>query len=106
MDGDFGNLKELIAVAKSHDASVFVDEAHSMLGCGENGRGAAEKFDVEDQISLVYGTFSKTFGALGGFVGDGSIPALLRSSLRLFLCAPARGCRRDHQSTRNWNKPT
>jgi 8-amino-7-oxononanoate synthase len=68
MDGDFGNLKELIAVAKSHDASVFVDEAHSMLGCGENGRGAAEKFDVEDQISLVYGTFSKTFGALGGFV--------------------------------------
>jgi glycine C-acetyltransferase len=68
MDGDFGNLNELIAVAKSHDASVFVDEAHSMLGCGENGRGAAEKFDVEDQISLVYGTFSKTFGALGGFV--------------------------------------
>src|SRR4029077_9832209 len=55
MDGDFGNLNELIAVAKSHDASVFVDEAHSMLGCGENGRGAAEKFGVEDQISLVYG---------------------------------------------------
>jgi 8-amino-7-oxononanoate synthase len=68
MDGDFGNLKELIAIAKSHDASVFVDEAHSMLGCGQNGRGAAEKFEVEDQISLIYGTFSKAFGALGGFV--------------------------------------
>src|ERR1700736_5244578 len=68
MDGDFGNLKELIAVAKSHGASVFVDEAHSMLACGQNGRGAAEKFGVEDQISLVYGTFSKAFGALGGFV--------------------------------------
>src|ERR1700730_5582626 len=68
MDGDFGNLKELIAIAKSHDASVFVDEAHSMLGCGQNGRGAAEKFEVEDKISLTYGTFSKAFGALGGFV--------------------------------------
>jgi 7-keto-8-aminopelargonate synthetase-like enzyme len=68
MDGDFGNLKELIAVAKSHGASVFVDEAHSMLACGQNGRGAAEKFDVEDQIPLVYGTFSKAFAALGGFV--------------------------------------
>src|SRR5436305_8570251 len=68
MDGDFGNLKELIAVAQSHDASVFVDEAHSMLSCGQNGRGAAEKFEVEDQISLTYGTFSKAFGALGGFV--------------------------------------
>ncbi len=75
MDGDFGNLKELIAIAKSHDASVFVDEAHSMLGCGQNGRGAAEKFEVEDQISLVYGTFSKAFGALGGFVA-GSMEAV------------------------------
>ena len=68
MDGDFGNLKELIAVAKSHGASVFVDEAHSMLACGEHGRGAAEKFGVEDQIPLIYGTFSKAFAALGGFV--------------------------------------
>ncbi len=68
MDGDFGNLKELIDVADKHNASVFVDEAHSMLACGENGRGAAEKFGVEDRIRLIYGTFSKAFGALGGFV--------------------------------------
>src|SRR5712664_2193912 len=68
MDGDFGNLKELIDVAESHGASVFVDEAHSMLACGEHGRGAAEKFGVEDRVPLVYGTFSKAFGALGGFV--------------------------------------
>jgi 8-amino-7-oxononanoate synthase len=68
MDGDFGNLKELLAVAESHGASVFIDEAHSMLGCGEHGRGAAEHFGVEDRVPLVYGTFSKAFGALGGFV--------------------------------------
>jgi len=68
MDGDFGNLRRLIDVAQSHGASVFVDEAHSMLSCGQNGRGAAEKFEVEDQISVTYGTFSKAFGALGGFV--------------------------------------
>jgi 8-amino-7-oxononanoate synthase len=68
MDGDFGNLKELIAVTDAHGASVFVDEAHSMLACGQNGRGAAEHFGVEDRVRLVYGTFSKAFGALGGFV--------------------------------------
>jgi glycine C-acetyltransferase len=68
MDGDFGNLKELIAVAESHGASVFIDEAHSMLACGEHGRGAAERFGVEDRVPLLYGTFSKAFGALGGFV--------------------------------------
>jgi glycine C-acetyltransferase len=68
MDGDFGNLKELLAVAESHGASVFIDEAHSMLACGDHGRGAAEKFGVEERVPLVYGTFSKAFGALGGFV--------------------------------------
>jgi 8-amino-7-oxononanoate synthase len=68
MDGDFGNLPELLAVAESHGASVFIDEAHSMLACGEHGRGAAEKFGVEEHVPLVYGTFSKAFGALGGFV--------------------------------------
>jgi 8-amino-7-oxononanoate synthase len=68
MDGDFGNLRELMDIAQSHGASVFVDEAHSILACGENGRGAAEKFGVEDRIPLIYGTFSKAFGALGGFV--------------------------------------
>lgn len=68
MDGDFGNLEELIDVTESHGASIFVDEAHSILACGENGHGAAEKFGVADRVPLVYGTFSKAFGALGGFV--------------------------------------
>ncbi|HEV3408945.1 MAG TPA: aminotransferase class I/II-fold pyridoxal phosphate-dependent enzyme [Chthoniobacterales bacterium] len=68
MDGDFGALEELVAVAEGHHASVFIDEAHSMLACGANGRGAAEQFDVEHRIPLIYGTFSKAFGALGGFV--------------------------------------
>lgn len=68
MDGDFGNLKELLAIADSHGASIFIDEAHSILGCGQHGRGAAEHFGVEDRVPLIYGTFSKAFGALGGFV--------------------------------------
>src|SRR5437660_2954751 len=37
MDGDFGNLPELLAIADSHRAKVFIDEAHSILACGENG---------------------------------------------------------------------
>ena len=68
MDGDFGNLPELLAVADSHGAKVFIDEAHSMLACGQTGRGAGEHFGVQDRFPLVYGTFSKAFGALGGFV--------------------------------------
>jgi glycine C-acetyltransferase len=72
MDGDFASLDDLLTVAESHNASVFIDEAHSMLACGENGRGAAELFGVEDRIPLIYGTFSKAFAALGGFVAGSS----------------------------------
>jgi 8-amino-7-oxononanoate synthase len=68
MDGDFGKLPELLDVAESHGASVFIDEAHSMLACGEHGRGAVETFGLEERVPLIYGTFSKAFGALGGFV--------------------------------------
>src|SRR2546427_7081044 len=68
MDGDFASLDGLLDVAESHKASVFIDEAHSMLACGANGRGAAERFGVEKRIPLVYGTFSKAFAAVGGFV--------------------------------------
>ncbi len=68
MDGDFADLDRLLSVAEAHEASVFIDEAHSILACGEHGRGAAEHCGVEARIPLVYGTFSKAFGALGGFV--------------------------------------
>jgi glycine C-acetyltransferase len=68
MDGDLANLGELLHMAESHNASVLIDEAHSMLACGKHGRGAGELLGVEDRIQLVYGTFSKAFGALGGFV--------------------------------------
>lgn len=68
MDGDFADLERLLGVAEAHGASVFIDEAHSILACGKNGRGAAEHCGVENRIPLIYGTFSKAFGALGGFV--------------------------------------
>src|SRR5205823_5237423 len=95
MDGDFGKLKELIDVAESHDASVFIDEAHSMLGCGDHGRGAAEHFGVEDRVPLVYGTFSKAFGAVGGFVAGACINSVMNcavavSGLRRWITQPSR----------------
>src|SRR5213593_3145722 len=58
MDGDFASLDGLLDVAELHKASVFIDEAHSILACGANGRGAAEHFAVEKRIPLIYGTFS------------------------------------------------
>lgn len=89
MEGDFARMEDLIRVAESHNASIFIDEAHSMLACGENGRGAAEIFGVEDRIPLVYGTFSKAFGALGGFVAGASTTI---DYLRLYAHSYAYSC--------------
>lgn len=65
-DGDYGNLKELVAVAKKHGAFTLVDEAHSMLVAGATGRGAVEHFGVLADVDLIIMTFSKSFSGVGG----------------------------------------
>lgn len=67
MLGDIGQLKELVAVAKAHDAMVMDDEAHAMGFFGEKGRGVAEAAGVEDQVDFIVGTFSKSVGTVGGY---------------------------------------
>jgi 8-amino-7-oxononanoate synthase len=67
MRGDIAPLAEFAAVKRKHRAYLVVDEAHSMGVMGQNGRGAAEHFGVEDDVDFVVGTFSKSLGAVGGY---------------------------------------
>ena len=68
MSGDIANLPEIAKLAKNHGASLLVDEAHGMGVLGDNGRGACEYFDVEKDVDVYVGTFSKSLGSIGGFV--------------------------------------
>lgn len=68
MEGDLANLPEIIRLAEKYDAQVMVDDAHGIGVLGENGRGTAEYFGVEDQVDLIMGTFSKSFASMGGFL--------------------------------------
>jgi Aminotransferase class I and II len=68
MDGDTANLPALLEVAERHRVGMLIDEAHSMLVLGADDRGAVEHFGVEQRVALQYGTFSKVFAAVGGFV--------------------------------------
>lgn len=65
-EGDFGNIKEIVRLAKKHGAYTLVDEAHSALVAGENGRGVCEDQDVLEDVDLYVMTFSKAFGGVGG----------------------------------------
>jgi 8-amino-7-oxononanoate synthase len=66
--GEIVGLPRLNKIAKEHNARIMIDDAHSVGVIGKGGRGTASEFNLEDQIDLTMGTFSKTFASLGGFV--------------------------------------
>lgn len=67
-DGDFGNIRGVVSLAKKYHASVLVDEAHSMLVAGPNGKGACEEQGMLGDVDLLVMTFSKSFAGVGGCV--------------------------------------
>ena len=67
-DGDYGTLKDIIEISKKYGAAVLVDEAHSLLVAGENGRGVCEEQNVLAEADMIIATFSKSFGGVGGCV--------------------------------------
>jgi 8-amino-7-oxononanoate synthase len=69
MDGDIPDLPRLIAIKKSADALLMVDEAHSMGVLGRTGRGIGEYFGTPaEDVDLWMGTLSKTFASCGGYI--------------------------------------
>jgi 8-amino-7-oxononanoate synthase len=70
MLGDAAPAAEFAEVTQRHGASLLIDEAHSLGVFGENGRGLAEAEGVSDKADFLVGTFSKSLGAVGGFVAS------------------------------------
>jgi 8-amino-7-oxononanoate synthase len=68
MEGDIVKLPEIVELAKKYDASIMVDDAHSLGILGENGSGTSSHFGLTDNVDLIMGTFSKSFASLGGFI--------------------------------------
>lgn len=68
MEGDIADLPGLVALADVHDAEIMVDDAHAFGILGERGAGTAEHFDVEDEVTFVAATFSKSLASIGGVI--------------------------------------
>lgn len=67
-DGDISMLPEIISLCKAHGAMLMVDDAHGIGVMGNNGRGTVEHFNCLGQVDIITGTFSKSFGCVGGFL--------------------------------------
>lgn len=66
--GEIVKLEELNKIAKRYGARILIDDAHAVGVIGKGGRGTASEFNLENEIDMTMGTFSKTFASLGGFV--------------------------------------
>lgn len=69
MEGTVLSLKKLIMLRRKYKFYLFIDEAHSIGAMGATGRGVAEYCNVPfDEIDIFMGTFTKSFGAAGGYI--------------------------------------
>lgn len=90
MSGDIADLPPLIEIAKKRQARIYVDEAHSLGVLGPQGRGTVHHFGMNNEVDVVMGTFSKSFGSMGGFIaGDAQMIEYLKHRARCFIFTAA-----------------
>jgi 8-amino-7-oxononanoate synthase len=70
MEGDIVKLPELVGLADKYNATIMVDDAHSIGVLGKNGSGTSSHFGLTDKVDLIMGTFSKSLASLGGFIAS------------------------------------
>ena len=87
--GEIVELVRLNKIAKTYGARILIDDAHAVGVIGKEGRGTASEFNLENEIDLTMGTFSKTFASLGGFVAgeERIINYIKHNSLALIFSA-------------------
>jgi 8-amino-7-oxononanoate synthase len=86
MEGDIAPLPEIVDLAEKYDADIMVDDAHGLGVLGCQGRGTANYFGLTDKVTLIMGTFSKSFGSLGGFIAaDEEIINYLKHNARSLI---------------------
>jgi glycine C-acetyltransferase len=69
MEGDLAKLPEIADLARTHEATVIVDDSHGVGVLGETGRGTVEHFGLLGEVDIITGTLGKALGgAAGGYV--------------------------------------
>ena len=88
MGGDIAKLPEMVALKKKYGARLMVDDAHGFGVIGKCGRGTGEYYNLEDEVDIIMGTFSKSLASLGGFMATTkSVAEYVRHNSRPFIFA-------------------
>jgi len=86
MDGDIADLPAITKLAEEHDALVFLDDSHGVGVLGPHGEGAAHHLGIKDGIHVLMGSFTKSFGSIGGYVAcSNEIEEYLRVTARPYI---------------------
>ncbi|HVN57045.1 MAG TPA: pyridoxal phosphate-dependent aminotransferase family protein [Bacteroidales bacterium] len=86
MEGDIAKLPEIVKLAEKYNASVMVDDAHSIGVIGKNGSGTASHFGLTKKVDLIMGTFSKSLASLGGFIAaDKEVINFIKHNSRSYI---------------------
>ncbi len=86
MEGDIVDLGEVVRIAGKHGARIMVDDAHGIGVLGKSGRGTAEHFDMENDVDLIMGTYSKSLASIGGFIaGDEDVVHYIKHFARALI---------------------
>jgi 8-amino-7-oxononanoate synthase len=91
MDGDIAPLPGIVGLAARYRATVLLDDAHATGVLGRDGRGTLEHFGLEGGADILQmGTYSKSYGALGGFLAaDRTTADYLRVAARPYMFSGA-----------------
>lgn len=86
MSGEICNLPKIVELKHKYGARVMVDDAHGFGVIGEGGRGTGSYYNLEDEVDIIMGTFSKSLASLGGYMASSErVANYVRHNSRPFI---------------------
>lgn len=86
MTGSLAPLPKIVELAEKYGAYIYLDDAHGIGVMGELGRGTMNHFQVEDKMTAIMGTFSKSFASIGGVLsGSEEVINYVKHTARSFM---------------------